>query len=214
MGCFTQGCLILLVVCVVVGIGVGVAAWFVYSQTVDTFTSTQPADVKIEQPSDAAFQAAENQLNQLRQAALDNKESTIEFSSADINALIARDSNFSGIRGKGRVNIANSIVTMEVSTPLSSVPLPRIRNRWFNGQVRFGLAYTLDQFVFDGKSAEANGHELPASVFFSFTPSFNKSFNESFQRGLREHPQNATFWKRIKSVQVQDDKLIVTTKGE
>jgi hypothetical protein len=74
------------------------------------------------------------------------------------------------------------------------------------------VAYALGQFVFAAKSAEANGHQLPNAFFSGFSPSFTQSFNDGFRRSLQNQPQNAAFWKRIKSIEVEGDKLIVVTE--
>jgi hypothetical protein len=212
MGCFAQGCLIVVIVgFVLVAIGGG-GGWYLYNKAINVFTSAQPANIQIERPSETAFQSAEDRLTRLRNAISNNRVITVEFSGPDLNALIARDPGFAGLRGKGHMTISDSVVTLELSAPLDSAPLPKLKNRWFNGTARFGFAYTLGQFVFAAKSAEANGHQLPDAFFTSFTPSFNRNFNDSFQRASREHPQNAAFWKRIKGMTVQDDKLIVVTQ--
>jgi hypothetical protein len=212
MGCFAQGCLAVVIAgFVLVAVGGG-GGWYLYNKAINVFTSAQAANIQVEQPSEIAFQAAEGRLNRLRDATSHNRETTIEFTSADLNALIARDPGFAGLRGKGHMTIADSVVTLQLSAPLDSAPFPKLKNRWFNGTARFGFAYTLGQFVFAAKSAEANGHQLPDAFFTSFTPSFNRSFNDSFQRASREHPQSAAFWKRIKGMTVQNDKLIVVTQ--
>jgi hypothetical protein len=54
MGCFAKGCLVVVVV---------VGAWFFYGKAVAVFTFAQPADVRIEQVSDADLGAAEQSAN-------------------------------------------------------------------------------------------------------------------------------------------------------
>jgi hypothetical protein len=63
-----------------------VCAWFLYDRAIALFTAPQPAD--------ADFMAAERRLKGLRQATAGNEEITIEFSAADLNALIVRDPGF------------------------------------------------------------------------------------------------------------------------
>ena len=183
-----------------------------YGKAINVFTASQPASIQIEQPTDAQFNAAEQKLSQLRRAIWNDEETSIEFTAADVNALIARDPAFAGARGKARVAMADSIVTLELSVPLDQVPFPKLKSRWFNGTANFQFTYELGQFVIAAKSAVASGHALPEAFFGSFNSSFNRSFNEKFHEGLQKSNEQAIFWKRIKAIGVEGDKLIVKTQ--
>jgi hypothetical protein len=212
MGCFAKGCLTLVVVIVVLATAIIGGAWFLYGKAINVYTSTQPVNIHVEEPTDSQFQTAEGKLARLHQAIFNNQEIAIDFTAGDINALIARDPGFAGMRGRVRVGIADSIVTLELSAPLTAVPLPKLRNRWFNGRASFEFTYNLGQFVIGAKSAEANGRALPEQFFGSFNASFNRSFNERFQRDLQKSQEQATFWKRIKAIVVNGDRLIIQTQ--
>jgi hypothetical protein len=211
-GCFAKGCLILVIGGIVLVGVVAAGAWYFYGQAIALFTSPQPTDIRMEQPTDADFQAAEQKLNRLRQATANNEGTTLEFSAADLNTLIARDPGFAGVRNRARVTMANSMMTLDLSAPLDSVPLPKLKGRWFNGTARFGFSFAFGEFVFDPRFAETNGHVLPNAFFTGFTPSFNRSFNDGFRRGLEKNEQGAVFWKRIKMIGLDGDRLVVTTQ--
>jgi len=211
MGCFAKGCLVVVVGILLVGV-VGVGAWFFYGKAVAVFTFAQPADIRIEQVSDADLGAAEQKLNRLRQATANNEETTVEFTAAELNALIAREPLFAGMRNRVRVAIADSIMALEMSVPLDSAPLPNLKGRWFNGTARLGFSFVLGQFVFDPKSGESNGHSLPEEFFTGFTPSFNRNFNDGFRRGMEKNEQSANFWKRVKTIGLDRDKLVIVTQ--
>lgn len=212
MGCFAKGCLTLVVaVFVLAAVAIG-GAWFLYGKAINVFTSTQPVSVAVEQPTEAQFQSAQGKLARLHQAIFNNQEIAADFTAADINALIARDPAFAGMRGRVHVGIADSIVTLQLSTPLTALPLPKLKNRWFNGTVSFQFSYNLGQFVIAANSAEANGRAFPEQLFASFNTSFNRSLNERFQRDLQKNQQQATFWKRIKAISVNADRLIIETQ--
>ena len=214
MGCFAIGCLsaiIILVLLLIVGAGGG---WFVYSKAVNAFTSDQPANVAIEEPTDTQLHAANAAIARLREATMGNEKATVEFSETDVNTLIAHDPAFARMRGKTRIKIDDSIVTVEMSAPLDRIPLPKLKGRWFNGIVRLRFSYMDNEFVFDGQSAIANGHDLDLSgaFFSSFNRSFNQSFNDGFHRGLEQDRQGTTFWKHIKSITVEKSRLVVETR--
>lgn len=215
MGCFAKGCLTLLVVgFIVIAAGIG-GSWYLYVRMVDNLTSPVSADVQVEPPSESQFQAAETKLTGLRTAIDKNQPTTVEFTAADLNALIARDPDFSDWRGHVRIEIADSTMTVALSAPLSSVPLPRVKKRWFNGTARFSFAYESGAFAFDIKSAEAAGHQLP-DVFLSSSSlaSFNESMNENFRNGLKDNDRSSKFWDNVKKMSLAGDKLIVTTESE
>ena len=192
MGCFAKGCLTLIIALFILGGVVIGGVWYLYGRAINVFTSSQPAAIQIEQPSDAQFQAAKGKLEQLRGAVSRNEETTVEFSAADVNTLIARDPAFAGARGKARVNIADSFVTVELSAPLNTVPLPKLKQRWFNGTARFQFTYDLGQFIVSAKSAEANGKAVPEAFFArsvlhsiaASTNAFMRSYRKTMRRRL------------------------------
>ena len=63
-------------------------------------------------------------------------------------------------------------------------------------------------------SAEANGNEFPTSFLSAFNSSFNESMNDEFQKELRRHNRDDEFWNHVKSISLQGDKLVITTKAE
>ncbi|HMG04818.1 MAG TPA: hypothetical protein VK581_05110 [Chthoniobacterales bacterium] len=214
MGCFARGCLTVLVVGFLLIAGVIAGGWFILSKTINNLTSTAPADVRIEQPSEAQFQAAEKSLAQVNQAIANNQETTVEFTSADLNALLARDEDFKDLRGRARIEIADSMITIALSVPLDYIRWRRLKRRWFNGTARFGLAYSSGQFRLDLESAEAGGHHLPGRLLSgTFMSSLNDGLNESFQEWLRGDGTEENFWKHVKTVSLAGDKMVVTTKA-
>jgi len=214
MGCFAKGCLALIIaglilVAVVVGGG-----FFVLNRAIHIFTSTEPVQIQMRPVTPAELQAAKAKLDTLRGAVRNHQESTIEFNANEINALIANEPEFRGARGHARVAIADSIASLEVSAALDSMHWNRFKGRWFNGNVQFGFSYVDDNFNFDIRSADANGHQFPRAILTSeFLHSFNRSFNESFHRESGKHAETNDLWRHIKMASLQNDKLVVTTRS-
>lgn len=214
MGCFAKGCLVVLILgFLLIAGGIG-TTWYLYVKAVNNLTSPAPADVQIEPPSESQFQAAENTMERLRTAIAQNKETTVEFTGADLNALFARDPDFEDLRGRVRIEIADSTMTVALSAPLSSIPLPRIRKRWFNGTARFSFTYDSGTFDFELKSAEAGGHHVPDIFLSSFDSSFDESMNRDFLNELRSDDHDSEFWDHVKTMRLVGDKLVVTTKPD
>ena len=215
MGCFAKGCLTVLIVGFLFFAALLGGAWYFYSRTVANLTSSAPLDVRIEQPSEAQFQAAESTRTRLDEAVARNAETTVEFTSADLNALLARDADFEEFRGRARVDIADSMMTIALSVPLDSVPMRKLRKRWFNGTARFGFTYSSGEFEVDLESLEAGQHRLPRQFLSSyFMDLFNDVVNEVFEEDLRNGNRDREFWSRVKTISLQGDKLIVTTKAK
>ena len=212
MGCFAVGCLVVIAAVAFVVVVGGVGAWFFYGKAVTMFTSPQPTDVRIENVSDVDLRNAETKLNQLGQATANNQETAVEFSAAELNAMIAREPLFAELNNRVRVAIADSILTLEVSAPLGQTLLPKLKGRWFNGTARVGFSFGNDEFLFELKSGDANGHALPQEFFIGFAPTFNRSLNEAFHQEIQKNDQAAIFWRHIKTVAVNGDKLVVTTQ--
>lgn len=215
MGCFAMGCLTVLIVGFLFLAALLGGTWYFYSKGVANLTSGAPSDVPIEQPSAAQLQAAESTRARLDEAVARNAETTVEFTSADLNALLAREADFRELRGRARVDIADSIMTIALSVPLDSILLPKLRKRWFNGTARFGFTYSSGEFEVDLKSLEAGQHRLPRQFLSSeFMTFFNDGLNDAFANDLRNGTWDSEFWSRVKTMSLQGDKLVVTTKAD
>jgi len=209
MGCFSM--FMVAVAALVLFIG---GTWWLLGWMTDRFTEPQPVAIQLEVPNEAQYGAANDKLSAIRAATRDKRSVTVEFTAADMNALIERHPDFSDMRGKFRVAMADSIVTLDMSVPLRDVPLPRIKDRWLNGTTRFGMVYHDGSFNFSLRSLTANGRDLPMNFLDGFSGPFNSSFNERFDKAQRENARTDEFWEDVKTVAVLDDKLVVTTKGE
>jgi hypothetical protein len=214
MGCFAKGCLTVLIVgflCVAV---VGVGGWLFYKKTLKNLTSTEPADVQVEKPTSAQIDAAEESRTRLDEAIARNQETTLEFTGPELNYLLQRNTDWDFLRGRSRIDIADSTMTVALSAPLDKLPWPGFKGRWFNGTVRFSMTYASGEFQLEIISAEANGNRFPDSFLSSFNSSFSKGVNDDFRKEVRKNARQSEFWNHVKSVSLQGDKLIITTKAD
>src|SRR3954468_12805888 len=127
MGCFSMF-MIALIGCAIVFGGL----WWAGMKILNDYTSTAPAPIQMEAPSEAQYAAANAKFNAVREAARNDRALTVEFTAADLNALIARHPDLNDLRGKFRVAIADSLLSLEMSVSLADVPLPKMENRWLN----------------------------------------------------------------------------------
>ncbi|HKP93991.1 MAG TPA: hypothetical protein VJS88_08845 [Chthoniobacterales bacterium] len=213
-GCCAKGCLTMLIAGFLLCILVAGAGWFFYKTTFNKLTSSAPSDVRIEAPTPDQIQTAQTSLDRLNTAIARQQETTVAFTGPELRVLLARESDLDFLRDRSRIDISNSIMTVTLSAPLDALPWPGVKGRWFNGTVRFGMTYTADAgFHIDLKSIEANDFEFPHAFLSRFNSSFNNSMNEGFQDELRRNNRGNDFWNHVKSITLEGDKAIVTTKG-
>ena len=214
IGCFAKGCLTVLVLGFLFIAVVGGGCWDFYKRTFNNLTSTGPADVRAETPTPAQTKSAENSLAQVHEAMARNQETTLEFTGPELNHLLASNSDLSWLRGRSRIDIADSTMTVALSAPLDALTWPGLKGRWFNGTVRFSMTYGSGTFQLEIISAEANGNEFPTAFLSAFNSGFNESMNEAFQKELARNEQGSEFWNRVKSISLRGDKLVITTKAQ
>jgi len=214
MGCFAKGCLTVLVLGFLCFAIVGVGGWFFYKKAIANLTATVPTDIRVETPTPDQIKTAEVSRTRLDEAIARNQETTVEFTGPELNLLLQRSSDWDFLRGRTRIDIADSTMTMALSAPLERLPWPGLKGRYFNGTVRFSMTYVSDQFQFELISAEANGSEFPSSLLSSFNSTLNESMNDEFRSELRKNNRETEFWSHVKSIVLQGDKLIITTKPD
>ena len=213
MGCFAKGCLTVLVLGAFFLLAIGVGGWFIYKKTLNNLTSYSPGEVRVEPPTPAQVQSAETTRTRLDEAIARNQETTVEFTGPELNHLLASNPDLDFLRGRSRIEIADSTMTVALSAPLTRLHLPGLKGRWFNGTVRFTMSYSSGVFQCDILSAEANGNQFPSTFLSGFNNTFNDAMNEAFQEALDRNDRSHDFWSHVSRMTLQGDKLIITTKA-
>jgi hypothetical protein len=150
----------------------------------------------------------------LNEAIARNEETTIELTGPELTVLLSREADLDFLRDRTRIDISDSIMTVTLSAPLDVLSWPGMKGRWFNGTVRFSMSYANGEFEVDIMSAEANGREFPDVMLSAFNMSFEEAMNTSFQDELRRNDRNSDFWNHVKTMKLQGDKLVLTTKPQ
>jgi hypothetical protein len=214
MGCFAKGCLTILVLGFFLIAAAGLGGWWFYKKTLSSLTSTGPSDLRIEAPTPEIVQKAESSQARLNEAIARNEETTIEFTGPELSVLFAREADLDFLRNRSRIDIADSIMTVTLSAPLDRLPWPGVKGRWFNGTVRFTMSFANGSFEVEILSAEANGREFPDVMLSAFNTSFEEAMNTGFQDELRKDDRNSEFWRHVKTMKLQGDRLVLTTKPD
>lgn len=208
MGCTTMFVLLLIGLAVLVGV-----TWWGFGRLVREYTSSEPIAIHTE-TSEADFSTANGKFNALQQAVRSRQSITVQFTAAEVNALIARHPEFSDFRDKFRVALADSTMTVDMSVPLREIDLPTIRNRWLNGTARFGLIYHDGNFNLALHSLSANERKFPLDALGSaFGSLVDERANDYLAKSRRDDERTNEFWENAKTVAVIDDKVVITTKG-
>jgi hypothetical protein len=109
--------------------------------------------------------------------------------------------------------MADSAMTLDLSVPMTGIGLPRLQGRWFNGTLRFTLNYEYDQFKIEPTLITANGWRMPDWLLTSsFSSSFSQSFSKSYHQTIEKNPRSSAFWRHIRKIAVDRDKLVVITQ--
>jgi hypothetical protein len=188
------------------------SGWYLFHKAIDTFTTSEPANVEITAPSDAEFAAANEKLEQLRLALRSQQGATFTFTAAELNTLIARHPDFAARKGKMHFAIADSIATVEMSVPLNTIEWSKLRRRWFSGSANFGFIYADEGFRFDANWLEANGHRISGGLLRYAAAAFDQRVSRGFNEGI-DQQGSPTFWRNIKTMTLDEDKVVIITRG-
>ena len=211
MGCFAKGCLTILIIGGLFIFAVIGTGWYVLHKLAsNNLISDSPTLVQVEPPTDAQYQAAESSLNRVKEAATAKREETVSFTAADLNALLAKNPDFRDFEGHARVEIADSIMTINLSAPLNRLWSSR-KPRWFNGTVRFTGNYEDGEFQVTLLSASGGDYEVPGYVLSSINSNIDRPMMEAFD-DLRGEDNTGIDLRRVKRMVIDGDKLIITTK--
>jgi hypothetical protein len=212
-GCFLRGCLVVLLGSAAMAILGAASVFYLYDNVIGQFSTARLTDLSVIAPSHEEYQIARRNLENLRWALTANREETIEFTATDLNALVSNHPDFTGARGRVRFGLADSALSLDLNVPADSLALPGLKGRWFNIKLRTALEYEYDQFKFSPSSIALGRWRVPVWLLTSsFGSSFSQSFSKGYQRSLQKEPRSAFFWKHIKRITLQGDKLIVTTQ--
>jgi hypothetical protein len=213
-GCCAKGCLTLLILGFLFLACVVGSSWYLYHKlATNNLISDTPVDLRLEQPSDAQYRAAEDALTRVKSAKEANREETVAFTAADLNALLARDPDFEDLKGHVRVDIQNSAMTINVSAPLKMLRMSSLKGRWFNGILRFRGGYESSLFRVTIESARGGEYEVPGFIISSVNTTINESLNEN-TGDWQKDAGGSEFWRHVKSLKIEGDKVLVTTQGD
>ncbi len=204
MGCFAKGCIVLLVLGLIVA---GVLGWgaYVAVQKVKEFTATSPALVPIQQATEEQFQEVQGRWQAFAAAVQSNMPGQLVLTADDINTLVAMSPD---LKGKFHIRIENGQAFTQASIPLDNVP--GFSGRYLNGVIGLKVGIENGAVSIVPQSIEVNGKPIPDQIMQALQ---NKDFADGFNQGLRDDPNMAAVLQQIKSLRIENDKLIIQTSA-
>ena len=190
MGCFAKGCLILVVLAILVVVaGVGGSYWslrhiYLSDKPAPIPEASAPSETSAATPGETSAAApgetsdtVRERLDTLKSAARAHERTGVEFTAAEINALIAANRKSSGL---AFVRIDGNVAQVQVSIPLERFDVP-FRNAFGLGD-RF-LNATVSVVAPPGTNANnvqlsevtLNGHSVPSDLLDRGLPGVGKS---------------------------------------
>jgi hypothetical protein len=210
LGC-GRGCLIAIaVVAAILLVFFGGASLF-YLYIIQHVGSAEPANLELPTPTVGEANIAKLQWQRLRAALAGNREETIEFTAADLNALVAEQTEFARARGRVRFGIEDSAMTMELNAPMRFVP-PGFKKRWSYTAWHFTLDYRYGQFTFELGELRTTRGKVPDWLLPQFNAWLKSGLMKRFRDELANKPSNTSMWKHVKTAVLDHDKLVVMTQ--
>lgn len=181
-GCFTKGCLILIVLAILlVVVGVGGSLWSVRhvylsdkpmpipepSATPETSVVTPGVtSMATPRPSTERSAAVRERLDTMKQAARDHQPNEVILTAADINALIAANRKSSGTASVG---INGNVAQVLVSIPLQRLHGPLrdalgLGDRYLNATVSIVAPPGTNASNIQLSEVRINGHSVPPNL--------------------------------------------------
>jgi hypothetical protein len=220
MGCFTKGCLIFIVLAILlVVIGIGGSLWSVRHVYLsdkpapipqapapsETGTVT-PGGTSVPTPSETSA-AVHERLDTMKKTAGAHERTGVEFTAADINALIAANKKS---RGMASVGIDGNVAQVLVSIPLERLHVPLrdtfgLGDRYLNATVTIVAPPGTNPSNVQPSEVKVNGHSFPTDLldrgFLGVGPS------------LRSYVIKYANQYGVTDGEIRDGKVILYTSG-
>jgi len=214
-GCFFYGCITVLVLMVLVGI----AGFFLiryglnkFTAFVEQYTDTKPMLLETVQISSADYQQLDKRVTAFADAVNARKATPpLVLTGDEINALIANNPAWKGLKGKVYVTIEGDQIKGKVSIPmddLAQVPLlSRLKGRYLNGAAALKVSLANGVLVVTLQSLEAKGQSPSPQVMAQL-----KSVN--FAQNSAQDPKTQEMIGRFESIEVKDGKITIKVSAK
>ena len=219
MGCFAKGCLILLalgILLVVVGVGGtwGLRQIYLSDKPAPIPEASAPSEPSAATPGETSSTTpsgtsavVRERLNTMKKAARSHEQTDVEFTAADINALIAANRKS---RGTAFVRIDDNVMQAQFSIPLERFDVPfrnafGLGDRYLNATVSIAAPPGTNANSVQLSEVTLNGHRITADLLDRRLLGVGKS--------LRSYVIKYANQYGVTDGEISDGKVILHTSG-
>ena len=214
-GCFFYGCITVLVIMLVVGIAGFFTIRYVANKVtafVEQYTDTASMTLESVQVPAAEYQLLDKRVTAFADAVNARKATpALVLTGYEINALIANNPAWKGLKNKVYVTVDGDQIKGKVSIPmddLAQVPfLSKLKGRYLNGSAAFKVSLANGALVVSLQSLEAKGQSPPAQ-FMTQLQTVN------FAQNATQDPKTQETIGRLESIEVKDSKLTIKVSAK
>lgn len=168
-------------------------------------TDAAPAALPpIPEMTDAEYAALEKRVDGFREGLRSGGEiPDLTLRASDINALIARKSTSTDRAGDMiRFAIAGDQLRADLSLPLDKAPLPLPRGRFLNASATFSVSMRDGVLIVTADGLSLKGKPIAPALL-------SRLRGENLARDAYRDPKNAEALRRIGSIEIKDDAVVI-----
>lgn len=201
-GCRKFGCGGCLVILLAFWAAAAVVVYIGYKSFLP-YTALEPVDAPIYDAMEDETEQAREKLDRIR-AALENETAdTVIFTDTDLNALVARDTEFATAKGRVFFKLEEYDMLLDFSVPLDE--FPGFSGRWLNGKTRLKLFMQNDRIVVQTVELHLNGEDVPPELM-------DQIKDENLASSAARDPAWREIEKHLKTVAIEDTHLKIQTR--
>ena len=217
LGCVPTGCIIVVIILMLLGVGIGGMAWLI-SQGGQAFFSEQSQITRAAEATDEQYQAVLAKLAPFGQAMNGGHAATVEITPDDLNVLVSRSPQFDFFKHKLFLEAKDDHLGADVSLPVNpDSPKPV----YFNGRVSLDASYASNGFALllrridplDPGKANTRFASFLNSRFMleGFSRQLSQILNEGLRQQARKDPAAADLLRKLRTVVVDKGNLVITS---
>jgi len=200
------GCAVLLVL----GVAGAIGGYFVIRNAlqgfVEAYTSTEPLEIAKVQMPEAQVQSLVARVDKFKEA-VEAGEPTqpLTLTGPEINAILQNDPDFQGVGDKVYVTTEGSTIRGDISIPLDKFGNLG-KGRYLNGSGEFSVSLVNGRPVVFLESLVVNDKQVPPDVM-------EQMGKENLAKDLANDPNFKPVLQKLKSIEIENGKLIITPKS-
>src|SRR5262245_1280575 len=214
-GCFFYGCITVLVLLVLFGIGLLFVVRYGLNKLtafVEQYTETKPMLLETVQISANEYQQLDKRVTAFADAVNARKATPpLVLSGDDINALIAKNPAWKGLKDKVYVTIEGDQIKGKVSIPMDDLAqapgLSRLKGRYLNGSAGLKVSLANAVLVVTLQSLEAKGQSPPPPIMAQLQA-------VNFAQNTSQDPKTQEMISRLESIEIKDGMLTLKVRAK